>query len=152
MRWLVRRVGFSVFVVWAVVSLAFAVNNLVPGDPARMVAGVQARPADVARIRTQLGLDRPPLVQYGRFWSRLVHVGPAVIDKADREHASCAVALPFGASAVHVDLGRSYQMGQPVVDLVTTRLPRTLALALAGLFLQLLFGVVTRSTTGCPIW
>ena len=50
MRRLAQRVGWSVFVVWAVVSIAFAVNNLVPGDPALMVAGPQARPADVARI------------------------------------------------------------------------------------------------------
>ena len=42
MRRALRRLGWSLFVVWAVVTLAFAVNNLVPGDAARMVAGVQA--------------------------------------------------------------------------------------------------------------
>jgi peptide/nickel transport system permease protein len=144
MRRALRRLGWSVFVVWAVVSLAFAVNNLVPGDPARMVAGVQARPADVERIRVQLGLDRPPLVQYGLFWKRLVHVGPRVVDAAkDPAHASCAVVVGLGDSALHVDLGRSYQRRQPVVDLILTRLPRTFALAVAGIFLQLLFGLTT---------
>jgi peptide/nickel transport system permease protein len=146
MRWLLRRLGWSVVVVWAVVSLAFVVNNLVPGDPARMVAGVQARAADVARIREQLGLTRPPLVQYALFWKRLVHVGPRVIeahDERDARHANCSVVLPLGGSAIHVDLGRSYQLSQPVADLVATRLPRTFVLALAGLLLQLLFGVAT---------
>jgi peptide/nickel transport system permease protein len=134
---------WSVFVVWTVVSIVFVVNRLVPGDPARLVAGVQARPADVARIREQLGLDRPALVQYALFWKRLVHLGPAVVDAAnDPAHANCA-AVPLGATAVHVDLGRSFQRRQPVIDLVTARLPRTFALAIAGLAVQLLLGVGT---------
>jgi peptide/nickel transport system permease protein len=140
---LLRRLGWSLLVVWAVVSLTFVVSNVLPGDPARMVAGAQARPADVARIRTQLGLDRPPLAQYALFWKRLVHVGPREIEKGDTKHESCAVVLPLGGSAVHVDFGSSVQLGRPVVDLVSERLPRTFALALAGLLLQLLFGVAT---------
>jgi peptide/nickel transport system permease protein len=144
MKHLLRRLGWSLFVVWAVVSIAFAVNTFVPGDPARMVAGVQARPADVARIRTQLGLSDPPLVQYVHFWRRLVHLGPRVIDpKADPSHATCAVLLPLGEAGLHVDLGKSFQKRQPVVDLVATRLPRTLALALAGMLVQLVLGLGT---------
>jgi peptide/nickel transport system permease protein len=144
MRRALRRLGWSVFVVWAVVSLAFAVNNLLPGDPARMVAGAQARPADVARIRAQLGIGEPALVQYGRFWHRLVHVGPRVIDPgADPGHASCAVVIPLGSSAVHLDFGKSFMKHASVVDLIATRLPRTFALAAAGLLLQLLFGLLT---------
>lgn len=129
--------------IWAVVSLTFVVSNIVPGDPARLVAGAQARPADVAHIRQQLGLDRPALSQYVLFWKRLVHVGPGEIAKGDAQHESCAVVLPLGESAVHVDFGSSFQLGRPVVDLVSERLPRTFALALAGLLLQLLFGVAT---------
>jgi peptide/nickel transport system permease protein len=141
---LLRRLGWSVFVVWAVVSIAFVVNNLVPGDPARMVAGAQARPADVARIAVQLGLDRPPLVQYALFWKRLLHLGPRPIDpRATPTHATCAIILPLGASAVHLDFGKSFQKRQPVVDLLATRLPRTFALAVAGMLVQLLLGVGT---------
>jgi peptide/nickel transport system permease protein len=143
MKRLLRRLGWSLFVVWAVVTLAFVVSNVLPGDPARMVTGVQARPADVARIRDQLGLNRPLAAQYALFWKRLVHVGPGVIEKKDPAHGSCSVVLPLGGSAVHVDFGTSFQMAQPVADLVATRLPRTFALALAGLVLQLLFGVAT---------
>jgi peptide/nickel transport system permease protein len=137
-----RRLGWSVVVVWAVVSIAFAVDNLLPGDPAHMVAGPQARPADVARIRDQLGLDRPPLLQYAIFWKRLVHVGPRVIDpRANPAHASCVVVLPLGASAAHIDLGKSFQLRQPVVDLIAARLPRTLALAVAGVIVQVVLGL-----------
>lgn len=141
---LLGRLAWSAFVVWAVVSIAFAVNALVPGDPARMVAGAQARPADVARIREQLGLNAPPLVQYARFWKRLVHVGPRTIDpKANPDHATCAVVIPLGRSAVHLDFGKSFQKREAVVDLVAVRLPRTFALAVAGMLVQLLFGVAT---------
>jgi peptide/nickel transport system permease protein len=144
MRGLARRIGWSLAVVWAVVSIAFAVNNLLPGDPARMVAGAQARPADVARLREQLGLGRPPVVQYALFWKRLVHVGPRVVGPgADPEHTSCALVLPLGGSAIHADLGKSYQLRQPAIALVRDRLPRTFALAVAGVFLQLLFGLST---------
>jgi peptide/nickel transport system permease protein len=135
-----KRLASSLGVVWAVVSIAFAVNVLMPGDPAHMVAGPQARPADVARIREQMGLDRPAIVQYARFWTRLVHVGPRATDGA---HASCAVLLPLGRSAVHLDFGKSFQMRQPVVDVIAARMPRTLLLAMAGILVQLLLGVST---------
>jgi peptide/nickel transport system permease protein len=139
-RRILTRLAWSVFVAWAVVSLTFAVNNLLPGDPARMVAGVQARPADVARIREQLGLTRPPIVQYALFWRRLVHAGPREI-KGDATHTSCAVAIPLGSLAIHVDLGKSFQLRQPVIDVLAERLPRTFALALAGIAVQLLLGL-----------
>ena len=142
MRRLGWRLAWSVGVIWAVVSIAFAVNVLLPGDPAQMVAGPQARPADVARIREQLGLDRPPAVQYVRFWTRLVHVGPSAADPA---HTTCAIVLPLlvRRSALHVDFGKSFQMRQPVVDVIAIRMPRTLLLAVAGVVLQLLLGVST---------
>ena len=75
-RWrpLVSRHRLGVFVVDRD-TRDFVVNNVLPADPARMALGPQARPADVARVRTQLGLDQPLLVQYGRFVGRLVHVG-----------------------------------------------------------------------------
>jgi peptide/nickel transport system permease protein len=138
------RFAHSALVVWAVVSIAFAIDNLLPGDPAQMVAGAQARPADVARIRQQLGLDRPPFVQYARFWRRLVHVGPRTFDpNVDSAHASCLAVLPLGNVAVHVDFGKSFQLRQPVAAVVAGRLPRTFALTVAGVLLQLLFGIST---------
>jgi peptide/nickel transport system permease protein len=144
MRRLWLRLGWSLVVVWAVVSITFLIDNLLPGDPARMVAGPQARPADVARIRGQLGLDRPPAVRYALFWRRLAHVGPRAVGAGgDPAHASCGVVLPLGGSAVHLDFGRSFQMRQPVVDVLAARAPRTLALAAAGVLLQLVLGVGT---------
>ena len=135
-RFLARRLAWAVFTVWAVVTAAFFVNNVLPTDPARMVAGPQARPADVTRIREQLGLDRPVHVQYAIFMQRLVHTGPGEIAAGDKVHGSCAAV-----GALHFDLGRSYTMRRPVLTVLGERLPRTLQLAGAAVLLQLLFGV-----------
>ena len=140
---LASRIAWSVFVVWAVVSITFVVQTVLPGDPAQMVAGAQARPADVARIRARLGLDRSLPEQYVRFWTRLVHVGP-LDARAAPDHTSCAVIAPLrGGRSLHLDFGKSFQMSQPVVDVLVARMPRTFALALVAMAIQLLFGVGT---------
>jgi peptide/nickel transport system permease protein len=109
-----------------------------------MVAGAQARPADVARIRQQMGLDDPLPVRYAHFWTRLVHLGPRVVGPAaGSAHATCAAVIPLGSRAVHLDFGKSFQKQQAVVDLLAQRLPRTLLLAAAGLLLQLGLGIFT---------
>jgi peptide/nickel transport system permease protein len=133
-----RRIGsrlvWSLFTVWAVVSLAFFINQSLPADPARAIAGPQARPADVAKIRAQLGLDQPIGTQYRIFITRLVHLestrtGPG-------EHDSCGKLGP-----VHVDLGTSYQIRKPVITVLSERFPRTFFLAITAVIVQVLFGV-----------
>lgn len=127
-----KRIVWSLFVVWSVATATFAITHLLPEDPARLAAGAQARPADVQRIRTQLGLDLPIRAQYTRFIKRLVHLGPAEIAG---EHATCAALGP-----VHFDLGRSYQQRRPVTTILAERLPRTLTLALVAVLLQATIG------------
>ena len=133
-----RRLLWAVFIVWAVSSLAFVINNVVPGDSALMIAGPQARPADVARVRRDLGLDRPLVVQYGAFMRRLVHLGAWTFDpKTNKAHENCAAIVP----GVHLDFGRSYARSQPVVTVLAERIPRTAVLALAAIVIQLALGV-----------
>lgn len=137
LRKVLSRLLWSIFTIWAVVSLAFIINNALPEDPARAIAGPQARPADVARIRAQLGLDAPLHTQYAIFMTRLVHVhGQSNAAKAE-DHASCASLGPL-----HFDLGMSYQKRKPVVELIQERFPRTLLLAFAATLVQVLVGVI----------
>ncbi len=137
-----RRLGWSVAIVWAVVTITFVIDSLVPGDPARMAAGPQATVADVARIRQTLGLDRPAPVRYALFLRRLVHLGPQGAARGDGEaHATCAVVVPLGGASVHLDLGKSFQMQMPVVAIVAPRVGRTLALAVVALLIQLTLGI-----------
>ncbi len=143
-----RRILSTLLVLFAVVSATFFVSQVLPSDPARLVAGPQARPKDVERIRLQLGLDRPVLVQYTSYLRRLVHVSTesgASLDLAaappSEAHKNCGTLGP-----VHFDLGRSYQMRRPVAVLIAERFPRSIALAIAALFVQLLVGL------GLALW
>lgn len=65
------RLMQTVFVLLGVVTVAFGITNLVPADPARLLAGRQASDETVAGIRAQLGLDKPLYVQYGRYVAAL---------------------------------------------------------------------------------
>lgn len=130
------RLGWAAFVVVVVTTLSFLVLEVLPGDPARMLVGPQASEQDAAQARRIYGLDRPFVERYGRFWWRLVHVGPKV-DPKDREHRSCASVV----GGLHMDLGYSFTYRKPVVDLLAARIPRSLELALATFLIQALLGV-----------
>jgi peptide/nickel transport system permease protein len=102
------------------------------------MAGPQARPADVARIRQRLGLDQPLVTQYGIFMRRLVHPGAWTFDpKTTPDHADCAAIVP----GLHVNLGRSFQYSRPVVTVIAERFPRTFWLAVVGVAVQLALGL-----------
>jgi peptide/nickel transport system permease protein len=72
-RFLVRRLAFSVFVLWGVTVVTFFLARVAPGDPARLIAGPHANAAALANVRAIYGLDRPLLEQYARYLGDLVH-------------------------------------------------------------------------------
>jgi ABC-type dipeptide/oligopeptide/nickel transport system permease component len=104
-RYLLRRFVLTVPVLLGVATLVFALIHLVPGDPAQAMLGDAASAEDVARLRTNLGLDRPLLTQYGAF---LAGVGRG-------------------------DLGNSFRTGQPVTREIARRLGETAILALSAM-------------------
>jgi peptide/nickel transport system permease protein len=61
------RIAEALVVVWALASLVFLALRVLPGDPAALVLGDDASPAELARVRATLHLDEPLLGQYGRF-------------------------------------------------------------------------------------
>lgn len=111
--YLIRRLGWAVLVLAGVALLTFFLSYVLPADPARMVAGPQARPEDVAAIRHALGLDRPFLDQLGTYFSNILHG----------------------------NFGHSYHQNKDVLPLLLQRFPATAQLAVAGLILELLIGV-----------
>lgn len=113
LRYLAARSMQTLFVLLGVVTVSFLITNLVPADPARILAGRQASPETVATIRQQLGLDRPLHVQYARYVSNLAQG----------------------------DLGRSYQQRTAVRTLLLSRLPATLQLTVGAIFVELLIGL-----------
>lgn len=119
MRYLLERLLWAGVVVLGTTWVTFAIVFLVPGDPARVVAGPRADAATLALVRADLGLDAPIGVQYGRYLGRLARG----------------------------DLGRSYATRQPVAAMLARRLPSTTALALASLSVAVILGLVGALVT-----
>jgi peptide/nickel transport system permease protein len=109
-----RRLLMLIPVLFGVVLVSFSLLHLVPGDPAEILAGQEASAQDVARIRAEYGLDRPLVVQFGRFvWN-----------------------------AVRGDLGISIQSRHPVNELLFQRLAFTLQLSLASILVASTIGLL----------
>src|SRR5260221_256199 len=66
-RFLVRRIGFGLIVLWVVLTIVFVMYFVAPHDPARLLAGRQATALTIADVRHRLGTDRPILEQYGSY-------------------------------------------------------------------------------------
>ena len=112
-RYLVRRLLLLVPVLMGVSVIVFLVLHLAPGDPAEIMLGSQATHADLTRLRTELGLDDPLYVQFGRWLGRVVQG----------------------------DLGRSLWMKRPVLLEVLTRFKATLVLTASALVISSIGGV-----------
>jgi peptide/nickel transport system permease protein len=69
----VRRIVATIPVMGVVAFFVFSLLYIAPGDPAAVIAGDQATPADVERIRQSLGLDRPFLVRFGEWVWQILH-------------------------------------------------------------------------------
>lgn len=111
--YVLRRLVLAVPTLLGVTLVVFALIRLVPGDPARLVLGLQASEEEVQRLRVQLGLDQPLPVQYARFLARLLQG----------------------------DLGRSVVTGEPVLREIGARLPATVQLAVTSTVVATLTGV-----------
>src|SRR3712207_434929 len=72
LAYVVRRVLATIPVMAVVALFVFSLLYIAPGDPAAVIAGDQATPADVERIRQSLGLDRPFLVRFGEWVWRIL--------------------------------------------------------------------------------
>jgi ABC-type dipeptide/oligopeptide/nickel transport system permease component len=110
-----RRILEMMTVLLGVSVLVFLMIHMIPGDPARLIAGMEATPEVVEQIRQDLGLDQPLYVQFWRFLKGLTRG----------------------------DLGLSYRMNTPVSEEIAARFPITFAIALGGTVLATLIGMST---------
>src|SRR6202043_2511476 len=111
--YILRRILSTVPVMAIVALFVFSLLYIAPGDPAVVIAGDQASPADVERIRQSLGLDQPFLVQFGTW---LWHI-------------------------LHFDLGTSIFTNLPVSSMIAQRIEPTLSLMAITLALTLVAAV-----------
>lgn len=114
-RFLGTRIAMGVFTIWITTILVTLLIHAVPGDPVQiMYAQSQGTtPEQIEDVRRSLGLDRSIPVQYLMFMERLFQG----------------------------DLGNTIRGGQPVLDVILQRLPNTLVLAYAAMFIAVFIGV-----------
>ncbi len=110
---IIRRVVLTVPVCLGISVLVFLMIHLVPGDPVRVMLGLQADQEKIAQIREQLGLNRSLPIQY----------------------------LDWLGNLLRGDLGKSYLTGQSVGGAIMQRLPATLTLTVAAFVISVLIAV-----------
>lgn len=105
-------------------TIVFLVIRVIPGDPALVIAGIDASEADIAGIRAKLGMNKPIVQQYGEWiWN-----------------------------IARFDFGNSMISGQPVTQLILERFPLTLTLALLGLVISILISIPLGVVSAVKRW
>jgi ABC-type dipeptide/oligopeptide/nickel transport systems, permease components len=111
---MVRRLAASAVTLLGVILVLVALFKFVPGDPARIIAGLQATPEQVEAIRKTMGLSQPVIVQFWQYLEQLFQG----------------------------NLGTSARTGDPVIVEIAGRLPFTLELAILGTLFGVIFGIL----------
>lgn len=112
-RYVLRRLLQMIPVVLGVTILVFTIMYFIPGDPVRLMLGVEPTPAQIAAKRQELGLNDPYLVRLGKYVEGIVF---------------------------HFDFGESWVYHTPVTKELLQRFPRTLTIALICMLLQVFVG------------
>ena len=112
-NYILRRLLASIPVVILVGVMTFSILHIAPGDPAVLMAGEEATPADVEAMRVALGFDKPFIVQFGKWSGRLLQG----------------------------DLGTSIFSQHTIVSLMKPRIDPTISLAIIAISLSIIIGV-----------
>jgi len=113
-KYIIRRILQVIPIIFLVATAVFFIFKLIPGDPAAIFAGEQSSAETIARVREELGLNKPIPVQYVEYMQRLLKG----------------------------DFGRSYISGLQVIEEVKVRFPNTLKLALITTIVSSTIGIV----------
>jgi peptide/nickel transport system permease protein len=111
--YILKRLFSLLPVLFGITLLVFGFLHLIPGDPAVVLLGERATPEQLAALKTQLGLDKPLVLQY----------------------------LAFLNGLLHLDLGTSIISGIPIADELKVRCPATFELAIAAMMVALIIGI-----------
>ena len=119
-----RRFGRLILTVLLISTIVFVVIRVIPGDPALVIAGIDASQSDIDAIRVKLGTDEPMFSQYVNWiWD-----------------------------VIRLDFGDSMISGQPVTRLVLERFPLTLSLALMGLVISIIIAIPLGVISAVKRW
>ena len=148
-RYIIRRLLQAIPTLLGVSIISFLLVNSAPGDPIT-IRTFDPNITDTTRelMRRQLGLDQPLPMQYVVWFSGLMFRRGDVVAEFTTPTNRCGYAMGInmtlcnnGAGIIRGNLGTSLQTQQPVWDRLVERMPATLELGLASLFLSLVIGV-----------
>ena len=114
-KYILKRLGISIVVIFLISIFAFSLVHLLPGDPAVLALGSEASEADIAAFHVKYNLDKPLVEQY-LIWARNL--------------------------LVYHDLGDSIAYSRPVTTCLAERLPRTVSIGLPALIISSVFGIL----------
>lgn len=120
LKYIAKRLGLAVLTVFVVTTAIFFMTNILPGDPATRILGNLAEPENVERLREQMGLNKPLLVQY---WNWL-------------------------SNTVTGDFGTSIQHRVPVIDYILPAIGLSLRLAAVAFVITVPLSILGGITAG----
>ena len=112
-RYILKRTAIGIVTLFVASLVVFGVLEILPGDPAQLMLGMEATPDALAALREQMGLNQPLLTRY----------------------------LSWAGGLLSGDFGSSFTYSSPVIDLVRERIVVTVPLALIALFLATLIAI-----------
>jgi peptide/nickel transport system permease protein len=103
-QYIIRRLIYSIFIIWGCATIVFFMLRLVPGDPVSAMLGIEYTPEAAAQLRKNLGLDQPIYVQY----------------------------VKWMGNVLHGDLGKSIDTRESVTGQILSAFPKTLSITVLG--------------------
>ncbi len=111
--YLLKRLGWLLIILLCAVTITFMLSRIIPADPARLAAGLNAKPEQVETLRKKMGLDKPVLEQY----------------------------VDYIKGVLHFDFGDSLQTRGPVINDLKSTFPATMELILISFILFTIISV-----------
>lgn len=145
LRFVARRLRYSLLVLLGVVTVVFFLFNVLPGDPARLLMGQRSDLATIENARKEMNLDKPMLTRYFLY---LNDISPISVYKNNAEAQAkydYVRLLPTGNNTLALKwpyLGRSYRTKREVSLVLTEALPGTVILALAAIAIATVGGIL----------
>lgn len=146
-----RKLLYSLVILWGVVSLIFLLFFYLPADPARMMLGQRADEASLKAIRQDLGLNQSKWKQYFKYLNDLSPVSvhsknPASYFYYDESIYKPSVKIFSSSEKVGIlkypYLRRSYQSGKNVSGIISETMPNTIILALMSIIFASILGII----------
>lgn len=145
-RYLLRRLGYGLLVIFGVVVLVFTLFNVLPADPARLTLGQRADMASIQNVRHELYLDKPLGVQFLLYVNDLSPIGLLDKNYPLQEAQTHIRLLKLSSRRTLVlktpYLRRSYQSKKAVWSILMEALPNTIYLAIAAMVFASVVGVL----------